>query len=34
MTGLDPDLRFDKHQAGIQANTDVRDFRVRLLPGL
>ena len=34
MTGLDPDLRFDKHKAGIQANTYVRDFGVRLLPGL
>jgi hypothetical protein len=34
MTGLDPDLRFDKHKAGIQANTFVRDFGVRLLPAL
>ena len=34
MTGLDPDLRFDKHKAGIQANTFVRDFGLRLLPGL
>ena len=34
MTGLDPDLRFDKHKAGIQANTFVRDFGVRLLPDL
>ena len=34
MTGLDPDVRFDKHKAGIQANTYVRDFGLRLLPGL
>ena len=34
MTGLDPDLRFDKHKAGIQASTYVRDFGVRLLPRL
>lgn len=34
MTGLDPDLRFDKHKAGIQANRYVRDFGLRLLPGL
>ena len=34
MTGLDVDLRFDKHKAGIQANRFVRDFGVRLLPGL
>ena len=34
MTGLDPDLRFDKHKAGIQANTFVRDYGLRLLPGL
>jgi hypothetical protein len=34
MTGLDPDLRFDKHKAGIQANSYVRDFGVRLLPAL
>lgn len=34
MTGLDPDLRFDKHKAGIQASTYVRDFGVRLLPVL
>jgi hypothetical protein len=34
MTGLDPDLRFDKHKAGIQANSFVRDFGVRLLPQL
>ena len=34
MTGLDPDLRFDKHKAGIQANVFVRDYGVRLLPDL
>ena len=34
MTGLDPDVRFDKHKAGIQANSFVRDFGLRLLPGL
>jgi hypothetical protein len=34
MTGLDPDVRFDKHKAGIQANAYVRDFGLRLLPGL
>ncbi|MRD48193.1 hypothetical protein GHT07_12965 [Caenimonas koreensis DSM 17982] len=34
MTGLDPDIRFDKHKAGIQANTFVRDYGVRLLPHL
>ena len=34
MTGLDPDVRFDKHKAGIQANGFVRDYGVRLLPEL
>ena len=34
MTGLDPDLRFDRHMAGIQANRFVREFGVRLLPTL
>jgi hypothetical protein len=34
MTGLDPDLRFDKHKAGIQANAFVRDYGLRLLPEL
>ncbi|MET0540962.1 MAG: hypothetical protein ABWZ88_04340 [Variovorax sp.] len=34
MTGLDPDVRFDKHKAGIQANVFVRDFGLRLLPAL
>jgi hypothetical protein len=34
MTGLDPDLRFDKHKAGIQANRYVTLFGQRLLPEL
>jgi len=34
MTGLDPDLRFDKHKAGIQSNRYVLEFGLRLLPGL
>ena len=34
MTGLDPDLRFDRHMAGIQANRFVREFGLRLLPAL
>ena len=34
MTGLSPDLRFDKHKAGIQANGFVRDHGLRLLPAL
>lgn len=34
MTGLDPDLRFDKHKAGIQANRFVTAYGLRLLPAL
>ncbi|MBL8381946.1 MAG: hypothetical protein JNM90_02645 [Burkholderiales bacterium] len=34
MTGLDPDLRFDRHKAGIQANRYVLRYGVRLLPQL
>jgi len=34
MTGLDPDLRFDRHKAGIQSNRYVRRFGLRLLPAL
>ena len=34
MTGLDPDLRFDKHMAGIQSNKFVRRYGLRLLPEL
>jgi len=32
MTGLDPDVRFDKHKAGIQFNRYVKEFGLRLLP--
>jgi hypothetical protein len=34
MTGLDPDVRFDKHKAGIQSNTYVRKYGLHLLPRL
>jgi len=34
MTGLDPDVRFDKHKAGIQSNRFVKEFGLRLLPEL
>jgi hypothetical protein len=34
MTGLDPDVRFDKHMAGIQANAYVQRYGLRLLPDL
>lgn len=34
MTGLDPDLRFDRHKAGVQANVFVQRYGVRLLPTL
>jgi hypothetical protein len=34
MTGLDPDLRFDRHKAGIQSNRYVRDYGLRLVPEL
>ena len=34
MTGLDPDLRFDRHKAGIQANRFVQDYGLQLLPEL
>ena len=34
MTGLNPDLRFDKHMAGIQSNKFVRKYGVQLLPHL
>lgn len=34
MTGLDPDVRFDKHKAGIQSNRFVEAFGLRLLPEL
>ena len=34
MTGLEPDVRFDKHKAGLQANRFVRRYGERLLPEL
>ncbi len=34
MTGLDPDRRFDRHKAGVQANRFVTDYGERLLPQL
>jgi hypothetical protein len=34
MTGLDPDVRFDKHKAGIQSNRYVQLYGQRLLPDL
>jgi predicted GIY-YIG superfamily endonuclease len=34
MTGLDPDVRLDKHKAGIQSNRYVREYGLRLLPEL
>lgn len=32
MTGLDPDVRFDKHKAGIQASRYVQEYGQCLLP--
>jgi hypothetical protein len=34
MTGLDPDVRFDKHKAGIQANSYAQKYGLRLMPDL
>ena len=34
MTGLDPDLRFDRHMAGVQANRFVAKYGQRLMPEL
>jgi hypothetical protein len=34
MTGLDPDIRFDKHKAGIQANRYVTEHGLHLMPDL
>jgi len=34
MTGLSPDVRFDKHKAGLQANRYVQRYGLRLLPAL
>jgi hypothetical protein len=34
MTGLCPDLRFDKHKAGIQSNRFAQEYGLRLMPEL
>jgi hypothetical protein len=34
MTGLDPDLRFDRHKAGVQANQFVLEYGLCMLPSL
>ena len=34
MTGLTPDVRFDKHKAGIQANRFAQEYGLRLMPEL
>lgn len=34
MTGLDPDVRFDKHKAGIQHNNYVLRYGLHLMPDL
>ena len=34
MTGQDPDVRFDKHKAGLKSNRFVRQYGVKLLPEL
>lgn len=34
MTGVEPDVRFDKHKAGIQSNRYVKQYGLRLLPDL
>jgi hypothetical protein len=34
MTGVSPDVRFDKHKAGIQANRFVMLYGLRLMPEL
>lgn len=34
MTGIDPDLRFDKHKTGIQSNRFVRVYGEHLRPDL
>jgi hypothetical protein len=34
MTGISPDVRFDKHKAGIQANKFVKLYGLRLMPEL
>jgi hypothetical protein len=34
MTGLSPDVRFDKHKAGIQSNRFVERYGLHLVPAL
>ena len=34
MTGLNPDVRFDKHKAGIRSSKFVRLYGLRLVPDL
>jgi len=34
MTGQSPDVRFDKHKAGLKANRYVRKYGLRLMPEL
>lgn len=34
MTGLNPDVRFDKHKADIQSNRYVKQYGLRLLPDI
>ena len=34
MTGLSPDVRFDKHKAGLQASRFVERYGLRLMPEL
>lgn len=34
MTGMDPDVRFDKHKAGIQSNRYAKQYGLRLRPDL
>jgi len=34
MTGQNPDIRFDKHKAGLKANRYVKQYGVRLMPEL
>src|SRR5436190_19761051 len=34
VTGLNPDLRFDKHKAGIQSNRYVKQYGLHLVPDL
>lgn len=34
MTGQSPDIRFDKHKAGLKANRYVRQYGIQLMPEL